>query len=91
MSEPAPALAGDGDGNRVGKTITPSVGLPVTTKFLVDTNNLTGFAQALEEFESGTVKRVYTYGLDLISIDQEVAGQFELSFMFSMGLGAYGR
>ena len=81
-------LAYDGDGNRVGKTVTPSAGSPVTTKFLVDRNNLTGFAQVLEEIEAGVVKRVYTYGLDLISVDQEIAGQFELSFYVYDGLGS---
>ena len=78
----------DGDGNRVGKTVTPSVGLPVTTKFIVDTNNLTGFAQVLEEIEGSAVVRVYTFGLDLISIDQEIAGQFEFSFYVYDGLGS---
>ena len=78
----------DGAGNRVSKTVTPSVGLPVTTQFLVDTNNLTGFAQVLEEIESGAVKRVYTYVLDLISMDQDNGGQFELSFYVYDGLGS---
>ncbi len=78
----------DGDGNRVAKTITPFGGPSVTTKYLVDTNNLTGFAQVLEEIESGTVIRVYTYGLDLISIDQDTGGQFEISYYLYDGLGS---
>jgi RHS repeat-associated protein len=53
----------DGDGNRVSKTVAG-----VTTKFLVDTNNLTGYAQVLEELDAaGTVQVAYAYGLDLIS------------------------
>jgi RHS repeat-associated protein len=34
---------------------------------LVDTNNLTGYAQVVEELVSGQVTKQYTYGLDLIS------------------------
>jgi RHS repeat-associated protein len=34
---------------------------------LVDTNNLTGYAQVVEELQNGTVTKQYTYGLDLIS------------------------
>jgi hypothetical protein len=47
---------------RLSKTIAG-----VTTKYLVDTNNLTGYVQVLEELQSGSVIRKYTYGLDLIS------------------------
>ncbi|MFO1430601.1 MAG: RHS repeat-associated core domain-containing protein [Candidatus Competibacteraceae bacterium] len=42
----------------------------VTTHYLVDTLNPTGYAQVLEEIENGTVVRRYTYGLDLISQHQ---------------------
>ena len=66
----------DGDGNRVSKT---SGGL--TTKYLVDTNNLTGYAQVVDELTNSTadpttfaVARTYTYGLDLISQTQPIAG-----------------
>ena len=52
----------DGDGNRVSKTVGG-----VTTKYLVDTNNLTGYAQVVEEIVSGQVSKQYTYGHDLIS------------------------
>jgi RHS repeat-associated protein len=55
----------DGDGNRASKTAGG-----VTTKYLVDINNLTGYAQVLEELQSGSVVRKYTYGLDLISQPQ---------------------
>jgi RHS repeat-associated protein len=52
----------DGDGNRVSKTVNG-----VTTKYLVDTNNLTGYSQVVEELQGGAVVKTYTYGLDLIS------------------------
>jgi RHS repeat-associated protein len=42
----------------------------VTTSFLVDTLNPTGYSQVLEEGENGTVVRRYTYGLDLVSQEQ---------------------
>jgi RHS repeat-associated protein len=55
----------DGDGNRVSRT---SGG--VTTQFLVDDRNPTGYAQVLEEISGGTVKKTYTYGLRLINQQQ---------------------
>jgi RHS repeat-associated protein len=55
----------DGDGNRVSKSAAG-----VTTQYLVDDRNLTGYTQVLEEISSGTVQRVYTYGLNRISQSQ---------------------
>jgi RHS repeat-associated protein len=53
----------DGDGDRVSKTVAG-----VTTRYLVDTNNLTGYAQVVEELDAaGTIQVAYAYGLDLIS------------------------
>jgi RHS repeat-associated protein len=52
----------DGDGNRVAKTVAG-----VTTNYLVDTNNPTGYAQVVEELQAGAVVKNYTYGHDLIS------------------------
>jgi RHS repeat-associated protein len=57
----------DGDGNRVSKTVAG-----ITTNYLVDTNNLTGYAQVLDELQNGQVVRSYTYGLDLISEVQPI-------------------
>jgi YD repeat-containing protein len=54
----------DGDGNRVSKSVNG-----VTTNYLVDTNNLTGFPQVVDELQGGVVKKVYTYGNSLISMD----------------------
>jgi RHS repeat-associated protein len=61
----------DGEGNRVSKTVGG-----VTTKYLVDTNNLTGYAQVLEELQSGSVTKQFTYGLDLISQRQNSGASF---------------
>jgi len=61
----------DGDGNRVLKTAAG-----ITTRYLVDDRNLTGYAQVLEEIVGGTVQRVYTYGLNRISQSQAVGTSF---------------
>ena len=55
----------DGDGNRVAKTAGG-----VTTSYLVDTLNPTGYAQVLDELQSSSVTRSYAYGLELISESQ---------------------
>jgi len=53
----------DGDGNRVEKNVNGTV-----TRYMVDGNNLTGYAQVVEELDAANaVQVVYTYGLDLIS------------------------
>ena len=61
----------DGDGNRVSKAAGG-----VTTTYLVDDRNLTGYAQVLEEISAGTVLRVYTYGLNRISQSQASGTSF---------------
>lgn len=72
-------LSYDADGYRTGKNILTIAALPVaSTTWLVDTNNLTGYAQVLEEQvtnASGTVRRTYTYGSDLISQATSVNAQ----------------
>jgi RHS repeat-associated protein len=52
----------DGDGNRVSKTVNG-----VTTQYLVDDLNPTGYAQVVEEVVNGAVTRQYTYGLQRIN------------------------
>jgi RHS repeat-associated protein len=64
----------DGLGDRVSKTANG-----VTTRFLVDNNNPTGYAQLVEELtcsapSSVTVSRTYTYGQMLISESQVTGG-----------------
>ena len=55
----------DGDGNRVSETAGG-----VTTKFLVDTLNPTGYSQVLDELVTGAVTKTYAYGLQRISENQ---------------------
>lgn len=52
----------DGDGNRVSKTVAG-----VTTTYLVDDVNPTGYAQVLAELQAGIKTGVYVYGLERIS------------------------
>jgi YD repeat-containing protein len=64
----------DGDGNRVAKAVTGAGG-SVTTLYVVDEQNPTGYAQVLEEYISGNsgvpiLRIVYSYGNDLISQSQ---------------------
>ena len=66
----------DGDGNRVAKTVNG-----VTTYFLVDDLNPTGYAQVVEELAAnGTVERQYTYGLQRISENQQINNTWTPSF-----------
>jgi YD repeat-containing protein len=55
----------DGDGNRVAKTVNG-----VTTRYLVDDLNPTGYAQVVEEMANGSVQRAYSYGLQRIGVIQ---------------------
>jgi YD repeat-containing protein len=73
----------DGDGNRVAKTAGG-----VTTRYLVDDRNPTGYAQVLEEIVGGAVARSYTYGLDLISQRQQIGGAWATSFYGYDGHGS---
>ena len=58
----AVTLLYDGDGNRVGKTAAG-----VTTNYLIDELNPTGYLQVMDEASGGTVQVRYTYGTMLIS------------------------
>jgi RHS repeat-associated protein len=59
----------DGDGNRVKKTVNG-----VTTWYLVDDRNPSGYAQVLEEYTGTTLSRVYNYGMALVSQRQVASG-----------------
>jgi RHS repeat-associated protein len=72
----------NGDGQRVAK----SVG-GVTTEYLVDDNNPTGHAQVVEELQGGSVRRVYTYGHNLVSQRQLLGGAWSASFYGYDGSG----
>ncbi|MGD0510742.1 MAG: RHS repeat-associated core domain-containing protein, partial [Candidatus Micrarchaeaceae archaeon] len=65
----------DGDGNRVAK-----IANGVTTQYLVDDLNPTGYAQVVEEVVNGAVERQYTYGLQRISEAQSISGTWNQSF-----------
>jgi RHS repeat-associated protein len=73
----------DGDGNRVTETVAG-----VNTNYLVDTNSPSGFAQVLEELQSGSVVRVYSYGLELVSERQTLSGTPTTSFYGYDGTGS---
>ncbi|HXB62439.1 MAG TPA: RHS repeat-associated core domain-containing protein [Acidobacteriaceae bacterium] len=77
------ALQYDGDGNRVAETTGG-----VTTRYLVDDLNPTGYAQVMDELVNGTVQREYTYGLQRISQNQFVSGTWTPSFYGYDGMGS---
>jgi RHS repeat-associated protein len=65
----AVSIVYDGDGNRVAKTVTG-----VTTKYLIDDRNPTGYLQVLEEVNTGAVQVAYTFGTMVVSERQVAAG-----------------
>jgi RHS repeat-associated protein len=88
----------DADGNRVAKTVNG-----ITTYYLVDSQNPTGYAQVIEEITApagvdpianGTVTKRYAYGLDLIGQqvwttgDQLTADHWKISYYGYDGLGS---
>src|SRR5258708_5239903 len=48
----------------------------VATNYLVDTLNPTGYAQVVDELQSGAVTRSYSYGLERISEMQSVGTSY---------------
>jgi RHS repeat-associated protein len=76
-------LVYDGDGNRVSENLASG-----TTKYLVADENLTGYAQVLDELQSGAVSRTYSYGLELINEQQSIAGTPTTSFYGFDGHGS---
>jgi YD repeat-containing protein len=77
----------DGDGNRVSKTVGSGANA-VTTKYLVNTNNPTGYAQIAEEIVSGAVQRVYVYGHMRINQQQLIDSSWQTSFYGYDGHGS---
>jgi RHS repeat-associated protein len=75
VSGTAVSIAYDAFGNRVAKTVNG-----VTTRYLVDDLNPTGYAQVLDELTGSTVTRTYTYGLQRISQDQVISNVWTPSF-----------
>lgn len=72
----------DGIGNRVAKTVGG-----VTTQYLVDDLNPTGYPQVFDELTGGTVTRAYTSGLQRISENQIVNSAWTPSFYGFDGFG----
>jgi RHS repeat-associated protein len=73
----------DGDGELAAKTVGG-----VTTKFLVDDMNPTGYSQVVEEVVDGQVVRQYTYGNSIISQRQLSGGVWSASFYSFDGHGS---
>jgi RHS repeat-associated protein len=73
----------DGDGNRVSEVVGG-----LTTNYLVDTANPTGYAQVVDELQGGTVARTYSYGLERISEHQSINGTVTTSFYGYDGHGS---
>jgi RHS repeat-associated protein len=82
MNNGAVRIVYDGDGRRVSKTVGG-----VTTQYLVDDLNPTGYSQVVEEVVDGNLQRVYTYGHRLISQSQQLNGAWQISFY---GLDGHG-
>ena len=76
-------LVYDGDGNRVSETVGG-----VTTNYLVDTQNPTGYAQVVDELQGGTVARTYSFGLERISETQTLNSVLATSFYGYDGHGS---
>jgi RHS repeat-associated protein len=83
MNGGAVALQYDGDGNRVAETAGG-----VTTRYLVDNLNPTGYAQVMDELVNGTVQREYAYGLQRISQQQLLNGTWTPNFYGYDGMGS---
>src|SRR5204863_3823956 len=76
-------LVYDGEGNRVTKIVGS-----VTTKYLVDDLNPTGYAQVIEEVVNGAVQRKYTYGNSRLSQNQLISSTWTPSFYGYDGMGS---
>ena len=73
----------DGNGNRVSETVGG-----VTTNYLVDTQNPTGYAQVVDELQGGAVSRTYSYGLERIKESQSLNSVWTTSFYGYDGHGS---
>jgi len=72
----------DGDGELAAKTAGG-----VTTRYLVDDENPTGYSQVVEEIVNGEVQRQYTYGNSIVSQRQLIGGNWVASFYNTDGHG----
>jgi len=83
INSDAVTMVYDGDGNRIAKTVSG-----VTTHYLVDDLNPTGYAQVFEELTGSAVSRQYTYGLQRISQRQVISSTWTPSFYVYDGGGS---
>jgi RHS repeat-associated protein len=83
MNNGAVTVQYDGDGNRVAKTVGS-----VSTRYLVDDLNPTGYAQVVDEVANGTAQRTYTYGLQRINENQPIGAAWTASFYAYDGFGS---
>jgi RHS repeat-associated protein len=82
MNGGAVSIQYDGFGNRVAETASG-----VTTRYLVDDLNPTGYAQVVEETVNGAPQREYTYGLQRIDEYQIVNNAWTVSYYGYYGFG----
>jgi RHS repeat-associated protein len=73
----------DGDGNLAAKTVGG-----ITTRYLIDDLNATGYSQVIEEVVDGEVQKQYTYGHAIISQRQRINGVWTTSFYSMDGHGS---
>jgi RHS repeat-associated protein len=73
----------DGDGNLAAKTVGG-----VTTRYLIDDLNPTGYSQVVEEIVNGQVQRQYTYGHMVVSQRQRQGGGWSTGFYSMDGHGS---
>ena len=73
----------DGDGNLAAKTVGG-----VTTRYLVDDLNPTGYSQVVEEIVNGEVQKQYTYGHTIVSQKWRLSNGWAVSFYSMDGHGS---
>ncbi len=64
------------------------IGYGTTTNFLIDSHNLTGYAQVVDELQGNTVNTVYSYGTNRISEDLYNGTSWNLSYYGYDGQGS---
>ena len=82
MNGGAVTIVYDGDGNRAVKTANG-----ISSRYLVDDLNPSGYPQVVEELVSGTLAHTYTYGLRRVSQNQLLANSWTPSFYGYDGSG----
>lgn len=55
----------DTNGVRIKQKVTVDGAAPVVTDYLIDANNLTGYAKAIAEFVDGVLDKSYTIGPEI--------------------------